>query len=182
MARPLLLAALVVVLLTGCAQNHGRASDRILGIIVLQGTEQPIAGATLSLTPIAPMIHRARPDPAADPHAITHEMRSGDLGAFAFDGLTAPDGSRRPLLRGWEYELRADAAGFFSTTERVDFEGGEEAVVLQIEIIDDELVHGDGGLFIGEAPPGRVDDMKGTLIKEVLRRLGREEPPGQPLP
>ena len=101
-------------------------------------------------------------------------------GAFQFSKLTTTDGAHRPLLRGWEYELRVEAPGFFGAVAIVEFIGGEEFVVLQIEVIEDELVHGDGGLFVGEQPPDRLKGVDGTLVDEVLRRLGREGPNGRP--
>jgi hypothetical protein len=127
-----------------------------------------------------PLPHRGRVDPEDDPHNVIAEVHSGVAGAFRFSSLTGSDGAPRSLLRGWEYELRAEAPGFFGSVAIVDFAGGEEAVVLEIEVIDDELVHGDGGLFVGEQPPGRLKDVEGTLVQEVLRRLGRQGPDGRP--
>lgn len=167
-------------MLAGCAGSPGpRGEDRILGLLVLEGTEQPIAGATLTLTPIAPL-PQARPDALSDPHALATEQRSGPSGAFGFGVLEGAEQTERSLARGWEYELRADAAGFYSTVDRVDFEGGQLAVVLEIDVIEDEMTYGDGGIFVGEQPPDRLKDMEGTLVKEVLRRLGRSAPSGRP--
>ena len=168
------------VALAGCASSPGpRGEDRILGLLVLEGTEQPIAGATLTLTPIAPL-PQARPDDLAEPHDLATEQRSGPSGAFGFGALEDPEQAERSLARGWEYELRADAPGFYSTVDRVDFEGGQLAVVLEIEVIEDEMTYGDGGIIVGEQPPDRLKDMQGTLVKEVLRRLGRSAPAGRP--
>ncbi len=157
-----------------------RAADRVLGLVLLEGTEQPITGATVILTPIAPLPQVRNPDPEDDPHALHGEVVSGKEGAFSITGLATEDGTPARLLRGWEYELRCEAPGFFTGVERVDFDGGEEAVVVDIEVIEDELVQGDGGLFVGEAPPDRLQGVEGTLIREVLRRLGREGPEGRP--
>jgi hypothetical protein len=174
-----LLFALAGALLAGCMAQHGRASDRILGLVLLDGTEQPIAGASLTLTPTAPLpqgrVDAWEPDPLPVARAPT-----GDSGAFAFDGLTGPDGAPVGLLRGWEYVLRADAPGFFTTTEELEYAGGERALLVTIEVVDEEVVHGDGGLFVDEQAPDRLPGVEGTLIKEVLRRLGREGPDGRP--
>ena len=171
----LLFAALVA---SGCATT--RASDRILGLVLLEGTEQPIAGATLTLTPVAPLPQSRRADVHAAPYSVSTELRSQEEGAFSFASLTGEGGQPMTLLRGWEYELRCEAPGFFSGVERVDYLGGEEAVVIQIEVIEDEMVMGDGGLFVGEQPPDRLKDVEGTLVDEILRRLGRKPPPGRP--
>jgi len=158
-----------------------RAADRVLGLVLLEGTEQPIAGATLILTPIAPLPQARRADPEDDPHALVAEVSSGAEGAFSIHVLATSDGEPARLLRGWEYELRCEAPGFFTGVERVDFDGGEEAVVVSIDVIDDELVQGEGGLFVGEAPPDRLKGLEGSLIREILRRLGREPPSGRPV-
>lgn len=170
---------LALAVTTGCATTRG--SDRILGLVLLEGTQQPITGATLTLTPIAPLPMGTRSDPSEDPLDHATEAMSENEGAFSFLNLATSAGPPHRLLRGWEYELRCDAPGFYSGVERVDYTGGEEAVVIEIDVIEDELVQGDGGLFVGEQPPDRIDEMKGTLIKEVLRRLGREAPENRPL-
>ncbi len=165
---------LVVLLLAGCATGpRGRAADHVIGVLVLSGTEQPIIGAELSLVPIEPLGPNA--DAAEDPEALTTTTPTGELGAFIFTSLSSTE-APRPLLRNWLYELHAVAPGFYSASERVHFAGGQLAVTMEIDVIDDTDMQ--GAQFVGEQPPGRLKDVEGTLIDEVLRRQGREPPPG----
>lgn len=182
----LVLASLCLpLLLPACAAPVGRATDRIAGELVLAGTEQPIAGARLSLRAIEPLSKNADPGPRAltastetapaapGPTALTASTETTPAGAFAITELAAAEPS--PLLRGWAYELRADASGFYSAFARVEFTGGELWQRLEIELIDDEAMQGEQ---IIELPADAVDNPRGTLIDEVLRRQGRR-PPGR---
>ena len=165
---------LIAVFSSACASSpSGRASDHVVGVLVLTGTEQPIVGAQIVLVPVEPLGPNADADPGPEPpqaRATTQE-----LGAFVFTTLDA-GAAPRPLLRGWLYELHATAPGFYSTTERVRFERGQLALTIEIDVIDDTDL--EGTQFVGEQRPDRLQDVDGTLIDEVLRRQGRQPPPG----
>jgi hypothetical protein len=164
----------VILLLAGCATGpRGRAADHVIGVLVLSGTEQPIIGAELSLVPIEPLGPNA--DVADDPESLVATTPTGELGAFIFTSLSSTE-APRPLLRNWLYELHAVAPGFYSASERLHFGGGQLAVTMEIDVIDDTDMQ--GAQFVGEQPPGRLKDVEGTLIDEVLRRQGRQPPPG----
>ncbi len=158
----------LLLLLTACAAPIGRTSDRIVGDLVVAGTEQVLAGARLTLTPVEPV--SAAADEAGE--GLGAVALTTEAGAFLITELTAPQ-QVFPLLRGWAYELRADASGFYSGFVRVEFTGGELVQRLELELIDDEPMQGEQ---INELPADAVDNPKGTLIDEVLRRQGRRAP------
>ena len=147
----------------------GRSTDRIAGDLILSGTEHAIAGARITLTPLEPIAR----DADAGSRGMTAVTSTTELGAFLLTELSSTQ-QVSPLLRGWAYELRADADGFYSATARVEFAGGELLQRLEIVLIDDELMQGEQ---IHELPVDAVDNPEGTLIEEVLRRQGREPPP-----
>ncbi len=166
----LLLWALVL----GCATGHrGRATDQIIGVLVLSGTDQPIIGAEISLVAVEPLGPRA--DPADAAGELRASLSTGALGSFLFTTLGPPE-APQPLLRDWLYELSGTAPGFYSVNERVRFEGGQLALTIEIDVIDDTAM--EGSQFVGEQRPDRLQDVDGTLIDEVLRRQGRQPPPG----
>jgi len=170
-AMPRLLLVLSALLLTACSGSpRGRSADHVIGVLVLSGTEQPIVGGEINLVPVEPVAGSA--DDAEDPDALAVRVPTEELGAFL---VTTLEGGR-PLLRGWLYDLHATAPGFYSTTERLHFEGGQLALTVEIEVIDDTAM--EGAHFVGEQPPDRLKDVDGTLIDEVLRRQGRLPPPG----
>lgn len=165
---------LVVLLLAGCSAGpRGRAADHVIGVLVLSGTDQPIIGAELSLVPIEPVGPNA--DAADDHQSLAATTPSGELGAFIFTSLSSAE-EPRPLLRNWLYELHAVAPGFYAVSERVHFGGGQLAITMEIDVIDDTDMQ--GAQFVGEQAPGRLEGVEGTLIDEVLRRQGRQAPPG----
>lgn len=164
---------LLFALLVGCSTPpKGRANDHVIGVLVLTGTETPIVGAEVSLVPVEPVAANA--DPADEPEALATKVPTEELGAFLFSSLSTD--APRPLLRGWLYELHATAPGFYSTTERVQFDRGQLALTIEIDVIDDTAM--EGAHFVGEQPPDRLKGVDGTLIDEVLRRQGRVPPPG----
>jgi hypothetical protein len=161
-------ALVLSLLLAGCATaGQGRTSDRIVGTLFLSGTEQPIGGARIVLVPTDPFDRRADND--EDPSLLGVEATTNDVGGFALDNLTGGE-RQRTLLRGWEYEIRAEAAGFYTEVATVRYERGELALALQIDLIDDDEMKGENLL---EMSSEAVDNPKGTLIREVLRRQGR---------
>ena len=163
-------AVLLLLLLAACATlPRGNATpDRVIGVLVLAGTEQPITGARVTLTPIEPV--RARADIAVhDTVRLSTIASSGDLGDFVITELNSPDGGW-PLLRGWSYELRADADGFYPAVQDVEVHRGDVVVVLEIEVVDEGAM---GGQQVIDLSPDAVHVEKGGLIDEVLRRIGR---------
>lgn len=170
----LLVILVLLVSLAGCATApRGRAADQVIGVLVLAGTEQPIVGAELTLVPIEAMGPNS--DAEDRPEALQATTPTGELGGFVFTALAA-DETSRPLLRNWIYELQAAAPGFHSVSERVHFERGQLAITLEIDVIDDTAM--EGTQFVGEQRPDRLQGVDGTLIDEVLRRQGRQPPPG----
>lgn len=171
MGRPAPLLLVFLLLITGCATTQsGRATSRVVGALVLAGTEQPIVGARVTLTPLEPLHDARRPDETdVEPARLSTIATTADLGAFVLTELNGPAGPM-PLLRGWAYELRADADGFYSSVERIELSGSEVVMLLQIEVIDEEAMLGQQ---LTDLPADAVKVERGGLIKEVLRRLGR---------
>lgn len=163
---------LLLLLLAGCATlPRGSATpDRVIGVLVLAGTEQPITGARITLTPTAPLPDVARVDALElDPVRLSTIAATGDLGDFQIVALNAPDGPR-PLLRGWSYELQADAEGFYPASRQVEVHRGDVIAVLEIEVVDEGAM---SGQQLNDLSPDAVHVEKGGLIEEVLRRMGR---------
>jgi len=159
------------LLLAGCATLPRAAqTDRVVGVLVLAGTEQVIAGARVTLTPTSPLERAARVDvPEHEPLRLSTIATTGELGEFVIESLASPDGAR-PLLRGWSYELRADVDGFYPASQELDLHKGEVVAVLEIEVVDEGAM---GGQHLNDLSPDAVHVEKGGLIEEVLRRIGR---------
>jgi hypothetical protein len=163
---------ILLLLLAGCATVPRGAStpDRIIGVLVLAGTEQPITGVRITLTPSEPLASERRPDPIeVTPLRLSTIAQTGELGDFVITALNGPDGPR-PLLRGWAYELRADADGFYSASQRIEVHRGDLVTLLEIEVVDEGAM---SGQQLIDLSPDAVHVEKGGLIEEVLRRIGR---------
>jgi hypothetical protein len=157
---------LLLILLSACAAPQpGRSGDRISGVLVLAGTEQPLGGVRVVLLPVAA---GEGGDPEDRPGELSTSAQSNAAGGFVFGGL---DGVRTaPLLRGWTYELRAEAEGFAVARRELRYEGGDAALRLELELIADDALEGQQILELGD---DSIQNPAGTLIDEVLRKQGR---------
>ncbi len=157
---------LLLLLLVGCAAPQSqRSGDRVSGRVILAGSDQPLAGVRVVLLPVTP---RDGADPEESPGQLSTLVTSNEAGAFAFDAL---EGLREsPLLRGWTYELRAEAEGFAVASQRLDFDGGATFAELQLDLILDDAFEGQQ---IQELSDDSIQNPTGTLIDEVLRQQGR---------
>jgi len=161
-------ALLFAVFLSGCAGLQAdRSTDAIAGVLFLSGTEQPISGARIVLLPQRAVGGRA--DTEAAPQTLGIEATTNDVGGFVLTELSGGERART-LLRGWEYEIRAEAAGFYGEVAPVVYDRGELLLALEIDLIDDDEMQGENLL---EMSSEAVDNPRGTLIREVLRRQGR---------
>ncbi len=156
MHRNLLLLTAAIAL-TACAHapRAGGPASSLVGALVLEGTEQPIVGAKLTLTPLEPLDDRDGGETLGIATGYTEE-----LGAFVFDDLR----------RDYAYELRADANGFYSTVERVEVGKGQNVMLLEIEVIEPETFAAEP---IQELNPDALETEPGSLIELVLDRMGR---------
>ncbi len=162
-----LLPLLLLLLLSACAATPGgRAADRVTGRLLLAGTEQAIAGARIVLLPLQPHGSRSDESQLAGLGAVATTNREGGFALAELDG----EGQRIPLLRGWTYEVRAEAGGFHSESATVEYGRGELSLILAIEPIDDDEMTGE---VLLDTSSEAVDNPRGTLIREVLRRQGR---------
>ena len=165
-------AVLLLLLLAGCATLPRGTStpDRVIGVLVLAGTEQPIIGARVTLTPTGPTEGaRGADEIVLQPIALSTIAATGELGDFVIDALDGPDGPR-PLLRGWTYELRADVDGFYPVSRSIEIHRGDRVEVLEIDVVDQGAMHGQQ---VNDLSPDAIHVEKGGLIEEVLRRVGR---------
>lgn len=165
MTRRLLLT-LVFLAATSCAHApRGGPANELIGALVLEGTEQPIVGAKLTLTPIEPL--DGSDDEAL--RGLNSVLYTEDLGAFVFVELS--DAQRTvPLRSNWAYELVAEANGFYSTLERVEIGRGQQTMLLEIEVIEPETFAAEP---VQELNPEALETEPGTLIELVLDRMGR---------
>jgi len=163
--RPLPLLLLITAM--SCAHApRGGTPDELIGALVLEGTEQPIVGAKITLTPLGSLDGTGQEGDLVGMNAVGY---TAELGAFVFDELSNAQ-TRVPLRRNWRYELVAEADGFYSTVQDVEFGRGREVRLVEIEVIEPETF---GAEPIQELNPDALKTEPGTLIELVLDRMGR---------
>ncbi|MCP4867182.1 MAG: carboxypeptidase regulatory-like domain-containing protein [Proteobacteria bacterium] len=160
-----LLAIATLIAVTSCAHGpRGGPSSELIGALVLEGTEQPIVGAKVTLTPIEPL-----DGSDADMTGLNAVGYTADLGAFVFVEVSNAERTV-PLRANWAYELTAEANGFYSTVERVELGKGQQTMLLEIEVIEPETFAAEP---IQELNPEALKTEQGSLIELVLERMGR---------
>jgi hypothetical protein len=168
MCFPRLAIAAVVslVAVTGCASV-------LTGRVVIADSDPPAppVAATILVEPVSrlPMPGRRHLETMTPP-SLRAELVCDEDGAFELRSLVDEAGVSTPLQRGWSYEVRAEALGYFSTAERVDLSGRSADVQLRIHPIEE--VSMDGEVIEGDANK-RHDGLEGGLLDEILRRQGR---------
>lgn len=146
--------ALVLALLGGCPS--GKSSNTIAGHIEVTLDQEiiPLANANVMIRPVEPDTEQKRND---DPPEVTVNLRgvstTNASGSFLVTSLaSSATFTEYPLLRGWNYEIRIEAPGYYIYHGSFPYEKGAGYLEIQLEEKDTDDVLDDSGMI--EIPEG----------------------------
>ena len=127
--------ALDVSLVAGCPS--GRSSDVIVGFIEVEMDQKlvPLAQADVTIRPVEAAEDAKKPDEAPELTSVLSGV-SVTNGAGTFEiGLLASNETfaEYPLLRGWVYEFRIQAPGYYIYRGKFTFEGGATSLGVKLD-------------------------------------------------
>jgi hypothetical protein len=148
---PLLLIA--ALLLVGCPSKGG-SSDTITGLIEVEMDQRvvPLAQAFVTLVPFEPDATYKKQDEAPE---LTTSLKgvstTNASGSFVVANLASSETFMEyPLLRGWTYQIRIEAPGYYIHEGTFTYEKGAQTLKIKLETKDTDVVDDSGVIKMRE--------------------------------